>query len=211
MIDPNLVTNYARDDDELLEFWLFCLFVRGKNANVQALKLAQFVDLCRQTPNKWISLTAGLYQKRDHVDGMLRSVKAGQYDTLTAAIVQTVERVQKNPDFLRSASARNLEDIHGVGPKTARYFILHTRPKARVAALDTHILDIWVTVPTCPCQAPHPPESATPNLKKLFFSWQTLRGWIRLPWIWQYGRQVEKRITPTGVDIWRNPHDRSRL
>ena len=141
MIDPNKVTNFDRTDDELLEFWLFCLFVRGKNADIQAVKLDDFVDICRRTANKRTSLMAGLLRyKQGDIDGMLRSVKAGQYDTLSAAIYQTVLKLEEDPEFLRRASARDLEAIHGVGPKTARYFILHTRPKARVAALDTHIL-----------------------------------------------------------------------
>jgi thermostable 8-oxoguanine DNA glycosylase len=33
-----------------------------------------------------------------------------------------------------------LEAITGVGPKTARFFILHTRPNQTMAVLDTHIL-----------------------------------------------------------------------
>lgn len=140
MIDPNTVTKFDRTDEELLEFWLFCLFVRGKNADVQAKKLSDFTDLCCQTPNAWISLTSGLIQKRDHVDGMLRSVRSGQYETLTSAIQETAERLKKDSAYLRTASVADLESIFGVGPKTARYFVMHTRPKAGVAALDTHIL-----------------------------------------------------------------------
>lgn len=71
---------------------------------------------------------------------MLENVRAGQYGTLAAAIERTMIFLDKDYKFLRHASACDLEEIHGVGPKTARYFILHTRPKARVAALDTHIL-----------------------------------------------------------------------
>lgn len=146
MINPNLVTNYARDDEDLLEFWLFCLFVRGKNANVQALKLEQFKSLALATTKK-STLFAALREAtvykhiNDYTIGqMLENVRTGQYDTLAAAIERTTILLDENCKFLRNASARDLEEIHGVGPKTARYFILHTRPKARVAALDTHIL-----------------------------------------------------------------------
>jgi len=146
MIDPNLVTNYNRDDDDLLEFWLFCLFVRGKNANVQALKLEQFVRLLLGATQK-TTLTQAMKAVNTNsaiaenlVSALLLRVKAGQYGTLAAAIQETANRIDYKADFLRCASACDLEAIHGVGPKTARYFILHTRPKARVAALDTHIL-----------------------------------------------------------------------
>jgi len=33
-----------------------------------------------------------------------------------------------------------LDAIYGVGPKTSRFFVLHTRPNAYLAVLDTHIL-----------------------------------------------------------------------
>jgi thermostable 8-oxoguanine DNA glycosylase len=41
---------------------------------------------------------------------------------------------------LRTCSPAELEAIHGIGPKTARFFIIWTRQDARVAALDVHIL-----------------------------------------------------------------------
>jgi thermostable 8-oxoguanine DNA glycosylase len=41
---------------------------------------------------------------------------------------------------LRTCTASDLESIYGVGPKTARCFLLHTRENARVAGLDTHML-----------------------------------------------------------------------
>ena len=134
MIDPNDVTKFDRTPDELLEFWLFCLFVRGKNADVQAQKLDQFrhrmggMPLIRSAPD-------------DSIDFHLRAVGAGQYNTLLPAISQTLAKLKADPDFLKTASAVELESLRGVGPKTSRFFILHTRPKARVAVLDTHILN----------------------------------------------------------------------
>ena len=41
---------------------------------------------------------------------------------------------------LRICEPQDLEKCHGVGPKTSRFFILWTRPGARYAALDVHIL-----------------------------------------------------------------------
>jgi len=41
---------------------------------------------------------------------------------------------------LKTCTLEELEKIHGIGRKTSRFFVLHTRPGARVAALDTHIL-----------------------------------------------------------------------
>ena len=132
MLDPNFITKFDRTWDELLELWLFSLFVRGKNADVQAKKLDEFVLQMGGLPK--------IMERIDMVESKLRQVKVGQYGSLTRAIQETLLRLEKNQDFLKRASARELEEIHGVGPKTARFFILHSRPKACVAVLDTHIL-----------------------------------------------------------------------
>lgn len=146
MIDPNAVTKFDRTNAELLEYWLFCLFVRGKNADVQAAKLQQFIEcVCDLTGKVDLDIALKDMTYCKHVNyytvcSALRTVKAGQYHTLAAAIEQTVQRIAEDPDFLQTATASDLESIRGVGPKTARYFLLHTRKNARVAALDTHIL-----------------------------------------------------------------------
>lgn len=41
---------------------------------------------------------------------------------------------------LKTCTVDDLQAIPGIGPKTARFFLLHTRPDAMVACLDTHIL-----------------------------------------------------------------------
>lgn len=71
----------------------------------------------------------------------LRELRSGQYTRLEKALGQLATGALD----LRTCSVSALECIHGIGPKTARYFILRTRPGARVAALDTHILK-WLRV-----------------------------------------------------------------
>ena len=41
---------------------------------------------------------------------------------------------------LRTCAPEELEQIYGIGMKTSRCFILHTRKDAQVAGLDTHML-----------------------------------------------------------------------
>lgn len=100
MIDPNVLTKFDRTPDELLEFWLFCLFVRGKNADVQAKKLDEFI--------KQMHGFSKLPEMFGMVELKLRQVKAGQYGTLTSAIKETLMQLEKNPYFLKSASALDL-------------------------------------------------------------------------------------------------------
>ena len=138
MIDVNRVMNTNRSDAELLEFWLFCLFVRGKNADIQVYKLHQFMEV-------FGGIDSFLRDRASHsdieIESALRRVKAGQYDSLRNAICATLDNMTVFGDeFLRTASLEDLENIPGVGPKTARYFLMNTRADQRYAALDTHIL-----------------------------------------------------------------------
>jgi thermostable 8-oxoguanine DNA glycosylase len=65
--------------------------------------------------------------------------------------------------------------IHGIGPKTSRFFILWTRPHERYAALDVHILR-WLR------GLGHNAPRSTPNgrkygeLEKIFLSEADKRG-----------------------------------
>jgi 3-methyladenine DNA glycosylase/8-oxoguanine DNA glycosylase len=88
-------------------------------------------------PIRPFALIRGLIAHSDgNLERRLRGLRFGQYTKLTRALTELV-----NADLdLATCTTEELEAIHGVGPKTSRYFILRTRPGARVAALDTHIL-----------------------------------------------------------------------
>lgn len=125
------------------------MFVRsGKNADVQAAKLDAFVNLCGGI----VTLPRTQFSQ---IDQNLRAVKAGQYRTLALAIDETLLQVSRFRRFLQHANLVNLENLTGVGPKTSRFFVIHTRGNSRVAALDTRILrfigdytERWVPVST---------------------------------------------------------------
>ena len=129
-IDPKNITKFDRSQEELEFFWLFCILVAGKNADWASLKL---LDLFRNKPE---DQTPFEFLKTHLVDlnNILVANKVGQYRRIQKAIEQSLEI------DLRTASVGDLMEIHGVGPKTARFFILHTRRDAECAVLDTHIL-----------------------------------------------------------------------
>src|SRR5512136_3269453 len=67
----------------------------------------------------------------------LKRARTGNYTKLSKALRQLVAI----PDLdLRHISVSDLEAVHGIGPKTARFFVLWTRPGAQCAALDVHVL-----------------------------------------------------------------------
>lgn len=142
MIDPKNITDFNRTEKELQEFLLFAVSVAGKTASVQAEKLEKFL---KGVPIK-NSLTP--FQKirflvlKDFcsLDRSLRSVKIGKYSLLT----DSFRSLSFSGINLRNISHSELQEFPGIGPKTSRFFILHSRPTASVACLDTHILK-WLS------------------------------------------------------------------
>lgn len=135
LIDETNITDFNRTEEDLQAFWLFCILVAGKTAYIQAQKLARFLkpaEIVEISPFKYISL-------REHkfLDEDIRAEGLGQYKRIHRAFTESV-----NLD-LETCTLEDLESIYGVGPKTARFFLLHSRPNQRYAVLDTHILK-WI-------------------------------------------------------------------
>lgn len=131
VIDPKNITDYNRSDYELELFWLFCLFVAGKNADVASKKLDHLLENITpwQTPFE--------YLRGIDIFNTLVSIKSGQYNRLVRAINESLHL------NLKECTLEDLTNIYGVGPKTARFFLLHTRENCEYAVLDTHILR-WI-------------------------------------------------------------------
>jgi len=149
MIDPHNITKFNRTQEELEAFWLFSVLVAGKNAKVQAGKLSGFLynpvsDLSPFQLITHLCIWGNLRRRmEDH--------KLGQYNRIIQCFEQSIDL------DLRTCTIDELEAIHGVGPKTARFFLLHSRPKQRFAVLDTHILK-WIKEyldPTAPKNTPN--------------------------------------------------------
>lgn len=133
-IDPEDFTNFHRSDAELEAAWLFSLVVAGKTAHTQARLLNNFLrNLEAKTPFEGIRLAV----TDSSLLVRLKESKLGQYNRLSKAFTESVSL------NLRDCTVADLENIHGCGPKTARLFIMHTRPNQRLAAIDTHILKLF--------------------------------------------------------------------
>jgi len=132
MIDPTDVTKFDRTDAELQEWWLFSILVAGKTAATQARLLERFLTSIPGdgTPfEKLASLVASGALKAHCYEHRI-----GQYSRLVPCIEQSLAL------DLRNDPVEAFEAIHGVGPKTARMFLMHSRPNLRLAAIDTHVL-----------------------------------------------------------------------
>lgn len=133
MIDPFNVTNYNRSQAELEEFWLFCLCVAGKTASTQAKNLDLFLKSCASDGKSPFEILQTLVDDDDLMP-MLKLSRLGQYKKLHRAFTESLTL------DLKTSTVDDLEKIHGVGLKTSRFFLLHSRKNARIAALDTHIM-----------------------------------------------------------------------
>lgn len=141
MIDPEKVTNYYQTDTQLEEFILFWVCAAGKNGRTAARCLDKMLTehaafYQNNTPFKWILNAHALYD----LPKTLKHYGIGCYNSKAKTFYGLALAKFKGELDLRNCSASDLEKIHGIGPKTARCFILHSRKNAQVAGLDTHIL-----------------------------------------------------------------------
>jgi thermostable 8-oxoguanine DNA glycosylase len=136
MINPTQITNYNRTEAELEEFLMFAILVAGKGAEMQAKKLDAFLTFClhkhRNKPFAHIKHLVNMGWLEIH----MKQFKLGQYKRVGNAF----KEILKFKGRLKTVTIEQLESISGIGSKTARFFILHSRPDANVAVLDTHIL-----------------------------------------------------------------------
>jgi thermostable 8-oxoguanine DNA glycosylase len=136
MIEPTNITNYNRTQEELEEFLMFAILVAGKTAKTQAEKLNQFLSNSKfigVTPFKWMRYS---FDVSGHLTEQLKRHKLGQYNRIEKAF----RGILQFEGRLDTVTLEELESVDGIGPKTARFFLLHSRPNQKVAALDTHIL-----------------------------------------------------------------------
>lgn len=144
IIDPNNITDFGRGQYGLESFWIFAICVAGKRADQTSTKVQQFIENLKSyaDPGDWqspIKMIVLCNQQR-MTTHELKKVKMGQYDRIGRALVHSAELVFGGTIDLRTCTPQDLEQVMGVGPKTSRFFIMHSRADAEVAALDTHIL-----------------------------------------------------------------------
>ena len=193
MITPTTITNYNRTEAELEEFLLFAILVAGKKAEMQAKKLDSFLfqsGLCKMTPFEAIEHLLKLGESRYYTIGnnplviCMKGHKLGQYKRLYNAF----KGILKFKGNLKNVTIEQLESVNGIGPKTARFFILHSRPDAKVAVLDTHILK-WLNEKGYKVPKATPPKKKYGEIEKLFLT-----------------EAINHQMTPADLDlsIWKS-------
>ena len=157
-INPKKITDFNRTKADLELFAVFAVCVAGKKAQQTADKVNDnFRDV--QTPTKQLTpfeAIKNLVNIKVFV-AYLKMAKMGQYRRIYRALRDLAE----SGIDLKTCTVEELEAIHGIGPKTSRFIVMHSRPNQRLATLDTHILR-WMRD-----QGIETPK-ATPQSKKLY-------------------------------------------
>jgi len=158
-LDVQNVTWFDRTDHELEAFLLLTIVVAGKNAKVQQEKLKAFLRPALGCCHLWGGPYGPFDFIRSLIDREAESVntdrllvrmvahRLGQYRRLVRCFSEIVDLDTRHG--LRRCGVHDLEEIHGIGPKTARYFLLHSLPDQQLAVLDTHILAWMKKVKKC--------------------------------------------------------------
>lgn len=138
MIDLTKVPYYDMPQVWLEEFALLAIAVAGKTATVVAPRLSNMLvalhckyGIMSNNPFQIIRLS-GL----ETIQSYLKMYGIGCYNAKGKSMYQLAVRCPN----LSVCTVETLESVYGIGPKTARFIILHTRRDAKVAVLDTHIL-----------------------------------------------------------------------
>lgn len=138
MLKNNLLspTNFERNDSELQEWLLLCIFVAGKSSKTQAAKLEDFLEVLGRPEHPISHL---VYMTKDEILKALHESMTGQYKRLATCLYE-LSRANLN---LRTCTTSDLEAIHGIGMKTSRFFAVYSRENFKAAILDVHILS-WL-------------------------------------------------------------------
>jgi thermostable 8-oxoguanine DNA glycosylase len=137
---------HCSDKYEKEYFLIFSIIVAGRNAKMALEKAWRLLEFTwgEETPFDLIKH----YIDHNTLTQKLKTLKIGQYTRIEKALKDIVNL------NVETCTLDDLLACHGVGNKTARFFLLNTRKDAEYAVLDTHVLKWlrsifgnWMSVP----------------------------------------------------------------
>jgi endonuclease III-like uncharacterized protein len=195
VIDPYDLTK-PWDAVRLQEWFLFGVCVAGKSAKQTAAKVEAMLKDMRFQKTELFGRGSMLVQcenltpfacvdcavRRGKLGYYLRKHKLGQYGRINKAFRGMIKI---SPE---TVTLNELEQIHGVGAKTARMLLLYTRPDQEMIPLDTHVLK-WLHAHgyDAPKSTP-PPGKKYRELELAFIREGKKRGLTAKEWdtkVWQ--------------------------
>lgn len=135
LVDPDNITNFKCSDEELQLLLLFWISAAGKKATTSAKNLEKLMKL-GQEKFKTTEPFEIIRKFNSCLPEVLKSVGFGCFNNKAKSML---DLAYADID-LKNCSVIELEKIIGIGPKTSRCFLLHSREGCRFAGLDTHVL-----------------------------------------------------------------------
>lgn len=141
MIDPTKITNYRLSIAKTEEVILFWVCAAGKNGVTAARCLDRLLCAWRDKATNLVNDKPSPFDIVRYINqfgdlaGEMKKHGIGCYNAKAKTFVALA---QKNLD-LKNCSVEDLESIPGIGPKTARCFLIHSRKNQQYAGLDTHV------------------------------------------------------------------------
>lgn len=115
------------------EYWLiYAIIVAGKSAKFAEQKM-EALGLSKEKSSLGTIRNIAGFGDLGH---WVETARTGNYGKLIRAFTD----IECRKTDAVTCNLDELEKIHGIGPKTARFFLMMRDPGARYAALDTHIL-----------------------------------------------------------------------
>ena len=136
LVDPQNITNFKSNLFELQLVILFWICAAGKKASTSAKALNDFLSYGSVFFNKIFPFDIVQCFSEKELPFYLKKFGIGCYNNKSNCMKQLIE---KKFD-LSTCTVSDLESVKGIGPKTARCFLLHTRKGSKYAGLDTHVL-----------------------------------------------------------------------
>lgn len=141
MVDPTKITNYHLTHAQTEEVLLFWVCAAGKNGVTAARCLERLLSTWRERASKLkanpspFDIVQYISDIGDLADEM-KNHGIGCYN----AKAKTFLALALSAMNFKKCSVEDLESFPGIGPKTARCFLIHSRPNQQYAGLDTHVL-----------------------------------------------------------------------
>lgn len=149
MIDATKITNYNATKSELEKHVCFWILAAGKSGVVAARQLEKLDEELREDIKRNFgscprSIFARLraFEKgwkplaENYLAHLMKINGIGCYNQKAGYLLE----VARSGLNLRTCSVDDLEKCKGIGRKSSRCFVIHTRRKAWYAGLDTHAL-----------------------------------------------------------------------
>jgi hypothetical protein len=146
-IDPDAITDFNLTKSRLEKVLLFWVCAAGHGGHQSSRALEKLLRLV----NTWLrqhdilpkkSPFAALRQmdsQNNDPEWMQKFMALGGIGCQTRKAEYVQDLIYSGIN-LRTCTVDDLEGIKGIGPKTARCFLIHSRPDQEYAGLDTHIL-----------------------------------------------------------------------